>query len=94
MATVTLAATQFACSWDIPDNIAKAKAIVQAAAAKGANVVLLPELFATPYFCQDQSADYFVWRTPSKATLSSPNSPILAKELSGRPSAQLLRARP
>src|ERR1043166_10091872 len=59
MRTITLAATQFACSWDARSNIDKAKALVRAAAAKGANVVLLQELFETPYFCQDQLADHF-----------------------------------
>ncbi|HEY8696785.1 MAG TPA: N-carbamoylputrescine amidase [Rhizomicrobium sp.] len=59
MRNITLAATQFACSWDSRANIDKAKALVRAAAAKGANVVLLQELFETPYFCQDQLADHF-----------------------------------
>ena len=59
MRQVTVAATQFACSWDIPNNIAEAKELVRAAAAKGANVILLQELFETPYFCQDQCAEHF-----------------------------------
>jgi len=59
MRNIMLAATQFACSWDARANIDKAKALVRAAAAKGANVVLLQELFETPYFCQDQLADHF-----------------------------------
>ena len=64
MRTVTFAATQFACSWDRAANIAKAKEIVRAAAAKGAQVVLLQELFETPYFCQDQSPDHFALAQP------------------------------
>jgi len=59
MRNIALAATQFSCSWDREANIAKAKAMVNAAVSRGANVVLLPELFETPYFCQDQRADYF-----------------------------------
>jgi len=59
MKKVTFAATQFACSWDRRANVEKAKELVRAAAAKGANVVLLQELFETPYFCQDQSAEHF-----------------------------------
>ena len=82
MTLVTLAATQFACSWDIPDNIAKAKAMVQAAAAQGAQVVLLPELFATPYFCQDQSADYFALAHPYEGNALIAEFSDLAKELS------------
>jgi N-carbamoylputrescine amidase len=42
--------------WDRDKNVAKAKEMVRRAAAQGANIVLLPELFETPYFCQDQSA--------------------------------------
>ncbi len=48
-------------------NIAKAKDLVRAAAAEGANAILIQELFETPYFCQDQLAEYFDWRRRSKA---------------------------
>jgi N-carbamoylputrescine amidase len=64
MRKVTFAATQFACSWDVPANIAKAKEMVHRAIAMGANVVLLPELFATPYFCQDQAPELFQLAEP------------------------------
>lgn len=64
MRNVTFAATQFACSWDRAANVAKAKDLVRAAAARGANVVLIQELFETPYFCQDQSADHFKLAAP------------------------------
>src|SRR5262245_47880649 len=56
---VTVAVAQFASSWDKAGNIAKAKDMVRLAASRGANVVVLPELFATPYFCQDQLVDHF-----------------------------------
>ncbi|HEY0104709.1 MAG TPA: N-carbamoylputrescine amidase [Rhizomicrobium sp.] len=59
MRNVTFAATQFACSWDRDANIAKATELVRAAAARGANAVLIQELFETPYFCQDQSAQHY-----------------------------------
>lgn len=59
MRNVTIAATQMSCSWDIEDNLAKAERLVRQAAAQGANIVLIQELFATPYFCQDQIADFF-----------------------------------
>jgi N-carbamoylputrescine amidase len=54
MRKVTFAATQFACSWDKRANVAKAKDLVRQAASKGANAILIQELFETPYFCQDQ----------------------------------------
>jgi N-carbamoylputrescine amidase len=59
MRNVTIAATQMSCSWDIDDNLAKAERLVREAADRGANIVLIQELFATPYFCQDQIADFF-----------------------------------
>ena len=61
---ITLAAVQFACSWDLAANIAKAKDMVRRAHAMSANVVLLPEFFETPYFCQDQSAEHFALARP------------------------------
>lgn len=48
---VGLAATQFACGRDIDANIATAERLVRAAAADGAQMILLQELFETPYFC-------------------------------------------
>ena len=51
---VTVAATQMSCSWDAAANIAKAETLVRQAAARGAQIILLPELFETPYFCIEQ----------------------------------------
>jgi len=53
---VTVAAIQMACDWDIEGNIARAEQLVRQAAARGAQVILLPELFETPYFCIEQDA--------------------------------------
>jgi len=64
MRKVTFAATQFACGWDKRANVDKAKALVREAAARGANAILIQELFETPYFCQDQSADFFAHAAP------------------------------
>ncbi len=51
---VTVAALQMSCSWDADANIAAAEKLVRAAAARGAQIILLPELFETPYFCIEQ----------------------------------------
>jgi N-carbamoylputrescine amidase len=64
MRNVTLAATQMACNWDFEDNLARAERLVREAAGCGAQIVLIQELFATPYFCQDQSAELFVHAHP------------------------------
>lgn len=58
MRKVTLAATQMTCSWDIDDNIAKADRLIRHAAGRGANIILIQELFETPYFCIDQDMKY------------------------------------
>jgi N-carbamoylputrescine amidase len=59
MREITVATTQMACSWDRDDNVAKAASLVRRARAAGADLVLLQELFETPYFCQDQDASHF-----------------------------------
>ena len=64
MRTVTVAATQMACSWDTDENIATADRLVREAAAKGANIILIQELFETPYFCQDQMAEFHALAHP------------------------------
>jgi N-carbamoylputrescine amidase len=53
---VTVAALQMSCDWDTRANIARAEQLVRRAAAQGAQVILLPELFETPYFCIEQDA--------------------------------------
>ena len=56
---VIVAATQMSCSWELDDNIEKAKNIVKSAAADGANIILLQELFQSPYFCIDYDEKIF-----------------------------------
>jgi N-carbamoylputrescine amidase len=80
--SVTLAGAQFSCSWDRAANIAKAKHWVREAAARGAKLVLLPELFETPYFCQDQSADHFALAQSFEGNPLIAEFASLAKELS------------
>lgn len=59
MAMVTVAATQMACSWNKEENIARAERLVRQATAQGAQIILIQELFETPYFCIDQSPEHF-----------------------------------
>ena len=56
---VKFAALQLTKSWDLEDNLAKAKKAIREAAQNGANVILPQELFAAPYFCKKQEAKYF-----------------------------------
>jgi N-carbamoylputrescine amidase len=59
MRTVSLAAIQFSCTWSRDENVATADRLVRKAAREGANVILIPELFETPYFCAVQNQDFF-----------------------------------
>lgn len=72
MSTVTVAATQMACGWMLDRNLARAEGLVREAAAQGAQIILLQELFATPYFCKDQKARHF------ELASSAEDSPLLA----------------
>ncbi|UXY51883.1 N-carbamoylputrescine amidase [Pseudomonas tohonis] len=55
MAKLTVATTQMPCSWNLARNLDQAERLVREAAARGAQVILLQELFATPYFCIEQN---------------------------------------
>ena len=64
MRNVTFAAVQFACSWDRERNLATAERLVRTAAGQGAQVILLQELFETPYFCAVQKRDFLALAVP------------------------------
>lgn len=64
MRDVTVATTQMACDWDRDRNVARAEALVREAAARGASIIQLQELFESPYFPKDQSARYFALAQP------------------------------
>ncbi len=61
---VTVAATQFACTPDPVRNLERAEALVREAAGRGAQVILLQELFETPYFCKDHLPAHFELARP------------------------------
>lgn len=63
MREVTVAATQMACGWERDANIARGEKLVREAHARGAQIILLQELFETPYFCIDQSPEHFALAT-------------------------------
>jgi N-carbamoylputrescine amidase len=56
---VTVAAAQMACSASIDENISKAENLIRQAADRGAQIILLQELFETPYFCQAEKFEYY-----------------------------------
>ncbi len=81
MRPISVAATQFACSWDLPANADRAEALVRQAVAAGAGVVLIQELFAAPYFCITQRAEYFDLALPMSGHPLIARFSDLAREL-------------
>jgi N-carbamoylputrescine amidase len=81
MSIVTVAATQMACSWDRDANIANAEKLIRAAAARGANLVLIQELFETPYFCKDHQPRHFDLAHPLEGHPAVAHFRTLAREL-------------
>ena len=59
MRNVTVAAVQMYCNQSREKNIEKAEQFVREAAGRGSQIVLLPELFETWYFCQERNYDSY-----------------------------------
>ena len=78
---VKFAALQLTKSWDLEDNLAKAKNAIREAAQNGANVILPQELFAAPYFCKRQEAKYFELAEETENCRLIKEMSALAKEL-------------
>lgn len=81
MREVVLAATQFACGWDLPANAERAEALVRQAAGQGAQVILVQELFATPYFCIEERTEYLALARPMEGHPLIARFAALAREL-------------
>ena len=64
MNKVKVAAIQMRCAASLEENLKKAEAMVRKAAAEGANVILLPELFEREYFCQQRRYDFYHYAKP------------------------------
>lgn len=82
MRMVTVAAVQMKCCEDINENIKTAEKLVREAAGKGANVILLPELFERPYFCQERRYEYYSYAKPVMENDAVKHFASIAKELS------------
>jgi N-carbamoylputrescine amidase len=69
------------CSSSIDENIEQADLLVREAAAKGAQIILLQELFETPYFCQKEKSEYYVYATELEKNKAIQHFQQVAKEL-------------
>lgn len=81
MRNVTVAVVQMQCAKEVEANIAKADVMVREAAAKGAKIILLPELFERPYFCQERQYEYYAYATPTAQNPAVQHFRAVAKEL-------------
>ncbi|MBO9726895.1 MAG: N-carbamoylputrescine amidase [Novosphingobium sp.] len=82
MTEITVAALQLALnSADEHENIAAVSSLVEEAAAKGAQIVLPPELFSGPYFCKTEEEELFAIARPTAEHPSVIAMKALAKAL-------------
>ena len=81
MREVTVAATQMACSNDTDKNVSNAEKLVRQAASKGAQIILIQELFESQYFCMDQKEELFELSKPFDNHPTIEKFSELAKEL-------------
>jgi N-carbamoylputrescine amidase len=81
MHKVKVAATQMKCTWDSDANIAQAEDLVRRAADQGCQVILLQELFETPYFCIEQNHKHFDLAQPLATSKAVNYFASLAREL-------------
>ena len=59
MRQIKAAAIQMKCDLEHKKNLQKAEQMIRKAAAEGANIILLPELFEREYFCQQRRYDFY-----------------------------------
>jgi N-carbamoylputrescine amidase len=78
---IKVAALQLALGADIDTNIAAVEVLVREAAHHGARIILPPELFEGPYFCQTQDERFFATAAPTAVHKSVNAMQALAAEL-------------
>ena len=83
MRNIKIAALQFSCCSQVQENIDKAETMVREAASNGANLILLPELFERPYFCQEKRYDYYDYALPLTENPAVRRFQAIAGELGG-----------
>lgn len=81
MSKVVVAAIQMRCYPEVEKSLAAAEKMVRKAAAQGANIILLPELFAREYFCQQRRYDFYDYAMPVAEDPAVQMGVRLAKEL-------------
>jgi len=78
---LTVAAVQCPLGGSVAENVARVEGHVREAAARGARVILPPELFEGPYFCREERDAFFAWARPSEGHPTIERFAALAHEL-------------
>ncbi len=81
MRKVKAAAIQMSMTSVVSENISKADFLVRKAAAEGARIILLPELFERPYFCQERCYEYYAYAVPVNENAAVKHFRTVCKEL-------------
>lgn len=81
MRKIKVAAVQMQCAADVETNLQHAENMVREAKAQGAQLVLLPELWERPYFCQERRYEYYAYALPMEENPAVQMGARLAKEL-------------
>ena len=81
MSKIKVAAIQMKCSTNPKESLSHAEEMVREAAANGANVILLPELFEREYFCQQRRYDFYQYAETVEENKAVQMGKRLAKEL-------------
>ena len=81
MRNIKVAAVQMRCSRDREDNLKKAEQMVRKAAAEGAKLILLPELFEREYFCQQRRYEFYEYALSTEENPAVRMGQRLAAEL-------------
>ena len=82
MTTMTVAAIQMSMADDVATNVATAERLVRAAAKQGAQIILIPELFESHYFCKDQRVEDLERARPIDGNPTIAHFQQVAQELS------------
>ncbi|MCQ2407319.1 MAG: N-carbamoylputrescine amidase [Oscillospiraceae bacterium] len=78
---VTAAAVQMQCSTDPAESLRTAERLIRQAAADGAQIILLPELFERQYFCQERRYDYYAFAQKTEENPAVRRCMELSREL-------------
>ena len=81
MRKVITAAVQMQCAPDVETNLDTAERLIRQAADRGAQIILLPELFERPYFCQERRYGYYRYAMPAAENAAVCRMSALATKL-------------